>query len=289
MKLRLWEFLKSLRDHVHTWYLNLKPGYIHDWVHIVSTFNTKFFIAEVNHTLAELGHTRQYPSEDLDLYVKEVHEKALDCSKLIGKEVLVNVCFHGMADEYHVFLKNLSFPFFPSWWKHLGKQTSSWGGLQSWVKPILQRDFPMKEADSRSGWKGLGIKNLKSQKAFLQVRLQARTQAEMEVITCLTAFSLWHGERHSVARTMGESLNHFAVTCRANAIPSRQEDAICCPYHWRRETPSNSAWPSEECLTRNSKTRVYTPERGSLLRPRATFLDHNNYRGNGQAMMVSAS
>lgn len=79
---------------------------------MVSAFNTKFFFPEAKYTLAELGHTRQYAGEDFDLYVKRFHDKALDYVDLVDEEVLVNMCLHGMNDEYRVFLENLTFSSF---------------------------------------------------------------------------------------------------------------------------------------------------------------------------------
>lgn len=64
---------------------------------MVAAFNTKFFFAEAKYTLTELGRTRHYAGEDLDLYVKRFHDKPLD---LVDEEVLVNVCLHEMNDEY---------------------------------------------------------------------------------------------------------------------------------------------------------------------------------------------
>lgn len=111
-KLYLREFSKSLTDRAYTWYLSLKLGTIQDWEHMVSAFNTKFFFPEAKYTLAELGHTRQYAGEDFDLYVKRFHDKALDYVDLVDEEVLVNMCLHGMNDEYRVFLENLTFSSF---------------------------------------------------------------------------------------------------------------------------------------------------------------------------------
>lgn len=48
-----------------------------------STFNTKFLYVEAKYTLAELRSMRQYPGEDLDLYVKSFYEKALDYCDLV--------------------------------------------------------------------------------------------------------------------------------------------------------------------------------------------------------------
>lgn len=58
---------------------------------MVAAFNTKFFFAKAKYTLAELGHTRQYAGEDLDLYMKRYHDKALDCVDPVDEEILVNV------------------------------------------------------------------------------------------------------------------------------------------------------------------------------------------------------
>lgn len=79
---------------------------------MVAAFNTKFFFTEAKYTLAELGRSRQYAAKDLDLYVKRFHDRALDCVDPVDEEVLVNVCLHGMNDEYRVFLENLTFPSF---------------------------------------------------------------------------------------------------------------------------------------------------------------------------------
>lgn len=45
----------------------------------MSTFDTKFLCAKAKYNLAKVGRTKQYLSEDLDLYDKRFHEKALDC------------------------------------------------------------------------------------------------------------------------------------------------------------------------------------------------------------------
>lgn len=63
-----------------------------------------FSCGEAKFTLAELGRTRQYPGEDLDVYVKRCRERAFDCSDAVDEETLVDVCLHGMANEYATFL-----------------------------------------------------------------------------------------------------------------------------------------------------------------------------------------
>lgn len=55
-------------------------------------FNTKFFHGEAKFTLVELDWTSQYSVEDLDMYIKRFHEKALDCYDSVDEEVLFNVC-----------------------------------------------------------------------------------------------------------------------------------------------------------------------------------------------------
>lgn len=55
---------------------------------------------------------RQRLEGDLDMYVKRFHEKALDYYDPVAKEVLVNVCLHGVFEEYRIFLENLSFSYF---------------------------------------------------------------------------------------------------------------------------------------------------------------------------------
>lgn len=41
------EFSKSLVGRAYTWYINLKSGSIHCWVHLISSFDSKFFCVEV--------------------------------------------------------------------------------------------------------------------------------------------------------------------------------------------------------------------------------------------------
>lgn len=74
--------------------------------------------------LGELGKSRWCSSKDLDLYVKKFYEEELDCCDPVDEEVLVNVCLHGMVDEYPVHVEYVSFPFFPGWLKLLDKPMS---------------------------------------------------------------------------------------------------------------------------------------------------------------------
>lgn len=106
------EFSKSLTNRAYVWFLNLKPGSNHDWDYLVTLFNAKFFCGEAKFTLAELGQTRQYQGEDLDIYVKRFSERAPDSSDAVDEETLVDVYLHGMVNEYPVYLENLTFPSF---------------------------------------------------------------------------------------------------------------------------------------------------------------------------------
>lgn len=110
-ELCLLEFSRPLMNRAYTWYLSIKIGTIQDWEHTIATFNIKFFFIEAKYTLVELGRTRQYAGEDLDLYVKRFHDKVLDCVNQV-EEVLVTVFLHGMNDEHGVFLENLTFSSF---------------------------------------------------------------------------------------------------------------------------------------------------------------------------------
>lgn len=78
--------LKSLIHRAYTWYLNLKSGLIQNCEHLVTVFNTKFSYGEVTFTLIEFGSTQQFPGEDVDLYVKKFHERALDCCDAVNEE-----------------------------------------------------------------------------------------------------------------------------------------------------------------------------------------------------------
>lgn len=44
----------------------------------MTVFNNNFFCIEAKFSLVELGGTRKLLSEDLDLYIRRMHEKALD-------------------------------------------------------------------------------------------------------------------------------------------------------------------------------------------------------------------
>lgn len=41
--------------------------------------------------------------------MKRFHDKALDCVNPVEEEILINVCLHGINDEYRVFLEDLTF------------------------------------------------------------------------------------------------------------------------------------------------------------------------------------
>lgn len=83
--------------------------FLHDWKHLISLLNTKFFCAETEFTLAKLGTMRQYLREDLDAYVKMLHETNLDCCNLVAEDVLVDVCLYGLIEDYRIYMENLSF------------------------------------------------------------------------------------------------------------------------------------------------------------------------------------
>lgn len=110
VELCLLEFSKSLVDRAYTWYLNLKPVSIQNWEHL--DFNARFICAEAKFSLVELSRTREFAGEDLDLYMKGFHEKALDCCNTVDEETMVGVFLHGMANDYPAFLENFSFPSF---------------------------------------------------------------------------------------------------------------------------------------------------------------------------------
>lgn len=86
----------------------MKPGSIQDWDHLVTLFNAKFFCGEARFTLVELDRTRQYPSEDLNVYMKRFRERALDYSDVVNEKTLVDIFLHGMANEYWAYLENLT-------------------------------------------------------------------------------------------------------------------------------------------------------------------------------------
>lgn len=68
----------------------------------------KFFCAEAKSTLVELALTRQYPGEDLNVYMKRFYEKALNYCDSVAKDVLAD----SMIEDYRVYLESLSFSTF---------------------------------------------------------------------------------------------------------------------------------------------------------------------------------
>lgn len=48
--------------------------------------------------------------KDPNAYIKRFHERSLNYYDPLVDEVLVDVCLHGMLEEYTIFLNNLSFP-----------------------------------------------------------------------------------------------------------------------------------------------------------------------------------
>lgn len=48
-------------------------------------FNAEFFYAKTIYFLAELGLIRRHSEEDLDIYVKRFHDKALDNCDLVNE------------------------------------------------------------------------------------------------------------------------------------------------------------------------------------------------------------
>lgn len=49
------------------------------------------------------------------MHVKEFHKKVLGCCDLVTEEVLIDVCLHGMMEEYRIFLESLFL--FQGYWK----------------------------------------------------------------------------------------------------------------------------------------------------------------------------
>lgn len=78
-------------------------------------YNTKFFSVKTEFKLAELCRIRQYPWEDMDAYMKRFHRKATDWCGPVAEVVLVDICLHGIIEDYH-YLENVLFFFSLIWW-----------------------------------------------------------------------------------------------------------------------------------------------------------------------------
>lgn len=62
------EFSKFLTDRAYTWYASLKPSMVHDLLHFVSHFNSKFFHTEARYTLSNLDGLGSTPMMILTLH-----------------------------------------------------------------------------------------------------------------------------------------------------------------------------------------------------------------------------
>lgn len=95
IELCLREFSKSLTDRAYTMYVNLKPGSVHYWEQLLSISSTKFVCVEPKISFlfwAKLSLLRQYPGQDLDLYIRRFHKKAIDCCDVVDEEICM-VCW----------------------------------------------------------------------------------------------------------------------------------------------------------------------------------------------------
>lgn len=90
----------------------LKPDLIQDWEHLITVFNRKSLCGQENLTLVELGYMQKFPGEDLDLYVRRFYEKGLYCCDAVDQETMADLLLHGMTNDYHVYLENLTVPSF---------------------------------------------------------------------------------------------------------------------------------------------------------------------------------
>lgn len=87
------EFSKSSTNRAYSWYPNLKPSSVHDFEHHVSMFIAQIFCTEPKLSLADLDRVFQCLGEDLDKYVKRIHNKALDCYFLVEERMLLEFVY----------------------------------------------------------------------------------------------------------------------------------------------------------------------------------------------------
>lgn len=78
----------------------------------MTLFNAKFFCGEARFTLSRTWSDQTIPRRGLGCLCERFHERALDCSDAVDEETLVDMCLHGMVNEYRVYLENLTFPSF---------------------------------------------------------------------------------------------------------------------------------------------------------------------------------
>lgn len=140
------EFLKTPTDRAYTWMLTWNQVMCTTMSTSYHCSYTKFFCAEVKFSFVELDRTRQHPDDDLDMYLRRFHERALKCYDLVSEEVLVNVCLRGMLEKtnWRISLRTLLeiclYELFLAWWKWLIAPTSPWTGPRGLVQqfnPVL--------------------------------------------------------------------------------------------------------------------------------------------------------
>lgn len=106
------EFSKSLTNKAYTWYANLKPRSKREFEHLVSLFNSKFFCADAKFSLFQTQPHTSAPRGSLGHLCEKIPwQNSLLCD-LVEEMMLVDVCLHGMTEEYCIFVENLSFSSF---------------------------------------------------------------------------------------------------------------------------------------------------------------------------------
>lgn len=225
----------------------LKPGSIHDWEHMVSNFNTKFFYAKAKYILAKLGGARQYPSEDLDLMQND-STRMHSLLRSNRQRSLLNVCLHGMANKITILSEKPLFSFLfqvdrsINMNKWVRKEDSKAKFYELWQ--FRDETISEKMVDSCNGWKWSGIETLESEKNFLQDRLQPIVQVGMKDVACLGTLFLWHEEIHYFARANGERFSH--TSCHfVKQMPSQvnKKYAKYWPCHRRK------GYVFKQCMT----------------------------------------
>ena len=100
------EFSKSLTDKAYTWYSYLIPNNVSTWEEMHVLFVQKFFLAEDEFTLTQLGREKQRSGEEVVAYIRRFRERSLYVREKARESKLLQICAEGLLPEYICHLIN---------------------------------------------------------------------------------------------------------------------------------------------------------------------------------------
>lgn len=170
--------------------------------------------------------------------MKRFRERALDCSDAVDKETLVDVCLQDMANEYQVYLQNLTFPSFSKLVEAARRTNES---VRNPSRPAINshsgvapRSFPRKRHVIAAIEDGREAKPPRSKKPYFRQGYKADNRQGKKSYPVLPTFP--YGNKKAVA-LLNQWVKDETVTLpRMDQLPSEedQQEPDFCPYHRRR-------------------------------------------------------